>query len=189
MLAAAGHRSIAAGNVGISILDAVTEPEPYPVVAVELSSFQLYWSSSVTPLAAVVLNIAAHHLDWHDDIESYAAAKGRIFAPGTIAICNADDPRAAAMARAATQVSRAVAFRLGRPRAGELGVADGWLSTGLRRVRRAALPLAASPDVRPAGAAQRGRCAGRRRAGPGLRRPAGRGRGRARPRSSPSRTG
>ena len=82
MLAAAGHRSVAAGNVGTPILDVVTDPEPYPVVAVELSSFQLYWSATIAPLAAVVLNLAAHHLDWHDDIESYAAAKARIFAAG-----------------------------------------------------------------------------------------------------------
>ena len=31
MLTAAGHRAIAAGNVGTSVVDAVTEPEPYPV--------------------------------------------------------------------------------------------------------------------------------------------------------------
>jgi UDP-N-acetylmuramoylalanine--D-glutamate ligase len=128
MLAAAGHRSIAAGNVGTPILDVVTDPEPYPVVAVELSSFQLFWSSTITPLAAVVLNLAAHHLDWHDDIESYAAAKAKIFAPGTIAICNADDPRTVAMADAASGVARRVGFRLGRPGPGELGVADGWLT-------------------------------------------------------------
>ena len=128
MLAAASHRSIAAGNVGTPILDVVTDPEPYPVVAVELSSFQLYWSTSITPLAAVVLNLAAHHLDWHDDIESYAAAKAKIFAPGTIAICNADDQRTVAMADAARGVARRVGFRLGPPGPGELGVADGWLT-------------------------------------------------------------
>ncbi|HYK28066.1 MAG TPA: UDP-N-acetylmuramoyl-L-alanine--D-glutamate ligase, partial [Streptosporangiaceae bacterium] len=130
MLAAGGHRSVAAGNVGTPILDVVTDPEPFGVVAVELSSFQLYWSSTIRPLAAVVLNLAAHHLDWHDDIESYAAAKARIFAPGTIAICNADDPRSAEMAAAALaagQASRKVAFRLSEPGDGELGVADGWL--------------------------------------------------------------
>jgi len=130
MLAAGGHRSVAAGNVGTPILDVVTDPEPFGVVAVELSSFQLYWSSTIRPLAAVVLNLAAHHLDWHDDIESYAAAKARIFAPGTIAICNADDPRSAEMASTALmagQASRKVAFRLSEPGEGELGVADGWL--------------------------------------------------------------
>jgi UDP-N-acetylmuramoylalanine--D-glutamate ligase len=128
MLAAAGHRSLAVGNVGTPILTAVTEPEPYPVLAVELSSFQLYWSSTVAPLAAVVLNVAAHHLDWHDDIESYAAAKARIFAPGTIAISNAEDPRSAAMGAGAVGAARRVAFRLGEPGPGELGVAGGWLT-------------------------------------------------------------
>jgi len=134
MLAAAGHRSLAAGNVGTPILSAVTEAEPYEVLAVELSSFQLYWSSTVAPLAAVVLNVAAHHLDWHDDIESYAAAKSRIFAAGTIAICNAEDARSAAMGTAALRrpapahVRRLVSFRLGEPGPGELGVADGWLT-------------------------------------------------------------
>jgi UDP-N-acetylmuramoylalanine--D-glutamate ligase len=127
MLAAAGHRSVAAGNVGTPILDVVTDPEPYTVVAVELSSFQLYWSRSVAPFAAVILNIAAHHLDWHDDIESYAAAKSKIYAPGTVAIANADDPRSSALAEGASGVSRRVAFRLGPPGPGELGVADGWL--------------------------------------------------------------
>ncbi|HEY2080878.1 MAG TPA: UDP-N-acetylmuramoyl-L-alanine--D-glutamate ligase [Streptosporangiaceae bacterium] len=135
MLAAAGHRSIAAGNVGTPILDVVTDPEPYPVVAVELSSFQLYWSTTIRPLAAVVLNLAAHHLDWHDDIESYAAAKARIFAPGTIAIYNAEDPATVAMAVAAAsraaeagEAARLVGFRLGPPGAGELGIVDGWLA-------------------------------------------------------------
>ncbi len=147
MLAAAGHRSIAAGNVGTPILDAVTDPQPYPVVAVELSSFQLYWSSTVTPLAAVVLNIAGHHLDWHDDIESYAAAKSKIYAPGTIAICNADDPRTVAMAAAAGSLSRRVAFRLGPPGPGELGVAEGWLTD--RAFSAGAVPLAPASAVRP----------------------------------------
>jgi UDP-N-acetylmuramoylalanine--D-glutamate ligase len=135
MLAAGGHRSVAAGNVGVPILDVVTDPEPYPVVAVELSSFQLYWSTTIAPLAAVVLNVAAHHLDWHDDIQAYVAAKARIFAPGTIAVCNAEDPRTVAMADAALSVAvsagragRKVAFRLGPPGPGELGVADGWLT-------------------------------------------------------------
>jgi len=129
MLAAAGHRSIAAGNVGTPILDVVTDPEPYEVVAVELSSFQLYWSATIRPLAAVVLNLAPHHLDWHDDLASYAAAKAKIFAPGTIAIYNADDPGTAAMAEAAaSKAARLVGFRLGEPHAGELGVADGWLA-------------------------------------------------------------
>ena len=147
MLAAAGHRSIAAGNVGTSVVDAVAEPEPYQVVAVELSSFQLHWSSTVRPLAAAVLNVAAHHLDWHGDIESYARDKGRIYAAGTIAICNADDQRSAALAAAAPDVARVVAFRLGPPGPGEIGLAGGFL---VDRAFAEAACLAAISDVRPA---------------------------------------
>ena len=149
MLAAAGHRSVAAGNVGTPILDVVTDPAPYPVVAVELSSFQLYWSATIMPLAAVVLNLAAHHLDWHDDMESYAAAKARIFAPGTIAICNGEDRRSVEMAEHALRLgaSRLVGFRLGPPGDGELGVADGWL---VDNAFGAAVRLAPEDLVRPA---------------------------------------
>jgi UDP-N-acetylmuramoylalanine--D-glutamate ligase len=127
MLGAAGYRSVAAGNVGLSVVDAVAEPDPYPVLAVELSSFQLHWSASLRPLAAAVLNVAAHHLDWHGDIDSYARAKGRIYGPGTVAICNADDPRSRQLASSAQGVARVVAFRLGVPGPGELGVAEGVL--------------------------------------------------------------
>jgi UDP-N-acetylmuramoylalanine--D-glutamate ligase len=127
MLAAAGHRSVAAGNVGTPILDVVADPQPYPVVAVELSSFQLYWSTTIAPLAAALLNIAAHHLDWHDDIESYAAAKSRIFGPGVIAVYNAQDSRTSDIAAAAAGASRRVAFRLDAPGPDELGVDGDWL--------------------------------------------------------------
>lgn len=128
ILDAAGYRAVAAGNVGTSLVEVVTEAEPYQVLAVELSSFQLHWSSSIRPFAAVVLNVAGHHLDWHGDIEAYAAAKARIFAPGTIAVGNADDARSAAMATAAGAsgaAHRVVRFRLAEPEPGELGVRDG----------------------------------------------------------------
>ena len=127
MLAAAGYRAVAVGNVGTSVVDAVTAARPCPVLAVELSSFQLHWSSTVVPFAAVVLNVAGHHLDWHGDIESYAADKGRIYAPGTIAVCNADDARTRQLAAAATGPARVVAFRRDAPGSGELGVAGGFL--------------------------------------------------------------
>jgi UDP-N-acetylmuramoylalanine--D-glutamate ligase len=149
MLRAAGYRSIAAGNVGLSAVEAVTEPEPYQVLVVELSSFQLHWSRSLRPFAAVVLNVAAHHLDWHGDVEAYARAKGRIYAPGTVAVCNADDARSLELAAAAPGTARVVAFRLGAPGPGELGVADDVL---LDRAfgSPAGVVLADVDDVRPA---------------------------------------
>jgi UDP-N-acetylmuramoylalanine--D-glutamate ligase len=176
MLAAAGDRAVAAGNVGTSLADVVSEPEPYEVVAVELSSFQLHWSSTIAPYAAAVLNVAAHHLDWHGTFEAYAADKAKIFAPApcaegkaTIAIGNAEDHRSAAMAAAAGRAARSAAasanapprvvgeagcvpppaamFRLGEPGPGELGVAAGFL------VDRAFGPGAQRAGVRLAAAA------------------------------------
>jgi UDP-N-acetylmuramoylalanine--D-glutamate ligase len=162
MLGAAGHRTIAAGNVGLSVVDAVTEPEPYPVIAVELSSFQLHWSTSLRPFAAVVLNVAAHHLDWHGDIESYARAKGRIYGPGTVAVCNADDRRSAELAAAAAGTARVVAFRLGAPGPGELGIAGGsgamgsGVSPGKQSVPPGASIAGGSWGVVPPGASRAG---------------------------------
>jgi UDP-N-acetylmuramoylalanine--D-glutamate ligase len=129
MLKAAGYRAVAAGNVGTSLAEVVTEPLPYEVVAVELSSFQLHWSSTIQPLAAAVLNVAAHHLDWHGTFEAYLSDKAKIFSPGTIAIGNADDANSAAMAAAARQrgAPGTALFRLGEPGPGELGVASGML--------------------------------------------------------------
>ena len=49
ILRAAGLRATSAGNVGTPILEAVLHPEPYDVIAVELSSFQLHWQRSVAP--------------------------------------------------------------------------------------------------------------------------------------------
>src|SRR5262249_28309670 len=107
-----------------SLADVVTEPEPFEVVAVELSSFQLHWSSTIEPFAAVVLNVAAHHLDWHGTMAAYVADKARIFAPGTIAIGNADD---AVSVRLATHAGAAAMYRLGVPGPGELGIRAGLL--------------------------------------------------------------
>ena len=152
MLAAARYRSIAAGNVGTSLVDVVTEPEPYEVVAVELSSFQLHWSSTIAPQAAALLNVASHHLDWHGTFEAYAADKAKIFVPGAIAIGNADDEWSARLTSAAGRVGRAgrvVMFSLGEPDPGQLGVAGGWLVDRAFGPGSEPVPLAEVADVRP----------------------------------------
>ncbi len=148
MLAASGRRAIAAGNVGTSLAAVVTDPEPYPVLAVELSSFQLHWSATLRPFAAVVLNVAADHLDWHPSLDSYARDKGRIFAAGTIAICNADDAWSTRLASAAAGQA-AIGFTLGVPGAGQLGVADGMLTDRAFCPPGESAKLAAVADVRP----------------------------------------
>ncbi|MEU9872702.1 UDP-N-acetylmuramoyl-L-alanine--D-glutamate ligase [Actinomadura sp. NPDC048021] len=149
MLTAAGHKAMAVGNVGTPIVEAVSEP--YDVLAVELSSYQLHWSRSLGPYAATVLNVAPDHLDWHGSMDAYVGAKAKIFAPGCVAVYNADDDTSAALAERAEGVSRRIGFTLQVPRPGELGVVEELL------VDRAftddpasqAAELAALGDVRP----------------------------------------
>lgn len=125
VLTAAGLRTVATGNVGLPLLDAVLAAEPYDVLAVELSSFQLHWSSTVRPHTAVVLNVAPDHVDWHGSFDAYAEAKGRIHAPGTTAVYNREDPESVRLAERAFRRGAARAgFTLGSPAAGELGVVE-----------------------------------------------------------------
>jgi UDP-N-acetylmuramoylalanine--D-glutamate ligase len=68
------------------------EKRPPAVWVLELSSFQLETTSSLAVDAAVVLNLSQDHLDWHDSMVDYAAAKARLLTAARVAIVNRDDP-------------------------------------------------------------------------------------------------
>jgi len=127
MLRAAGLRTVAAGNVGLPLVEVVMDPQPYDVLAVELSSFQLHYTSSMHVESAAILNIAEDHLDWYPDMDAYAADKGRIYS-GVERACvyNVADPRTEQLVREADVVegARAIGFTLGTPDVGMLGVVD-----------------------------------------------------------------
>jgi len=146
MLEAAGHDALAVGNVGTPIAQAVLEK--HDVLAVELSSYQLHWSSSLAPLAATVLNVAPDHLDWHGTMDAYVGAKGKIFAPGTLAVYNADDATSTALAE---RSERRAGFTLDCPRPGQLGVVEELLvdRAFTEDPARHADELAGLADVRP----------------------------------------
>jgi UDP-N-acetylmuramoylalanine--D-glutamate ligase len=124
ILAAAGHRTVAAGNVGLPLLDAVLAPEPYDVLAVELSSFQLHWAPGVRPHTGALLNLADDHTDWHGSFQDYALAKARVLQAG-VSVGNADDEVVRTLLNRAP--GRRVTFTLQAPRAGEAGVVEGLL--------------------------------------------------------------
>jgi len=93
---AADPRTRGGGNIGGSLLVSACElPEGAPLV-LEVSSFQLERLERFPGLAvAVVTNLAPNHLDWHDSVESYYAAKKRLLGflpPGGKAVLNARDP-------------------------------------------------------------------------------------------------
>jgi UDP-N-acetylmuramoylalanine--D-glutamate ligase len=156
MLRADGLRSVAAGNVGLPLCEVVMDPEPYDVLAVELSSHQLHWSSSISAEAAVVLNLAPDHLSWHGDLQSYAAAKARIYNACQLAcVYNVEDEATRHMVEEAEVIDgcRAIGFTLGIPDVGMVGLVDDVLADRAfveGRARNAA-ELASVADV-PTGA-------------------------------------
>jgi len=92
-VAIAGNISPAALDKLMSCLDGADQLEDMPDIWVlELSSFQLVYTSTLNPSAATVLNLSQDHLDWHGDMSSYAEAKAKIFGNDTICILNRDDP-------------------------------------------------------------------------------------------------
>jgi UDP-N-acetylmuramoylalanine--D-glutamate ligase len=124
ILAAGGLRTAALGNVGEPLVEATG----YDVLAVELSSFQLYWSRLLAPQAGALLNLAADHLEWHGTFEHYASAKTNVWRAARhgagAAVGNLDDPLVAALLG---QIDGGIGFTLGPPAPGSLGVADGVL--------------------------------------------------------------
>ncbi|WP_093801274.1 UDP-N-acetylmuramoyl-L-alanine--D-glutamate ligase [Streptomyces sp. Wb2n-11] len=130
ILEAAGLRTAAVGNIGVSLLDTVLGDEEYDVLAVELSSYQLHWAPSLRAHSAAVLNLAPDHLDWHGSMEAYAADKGRIYEGNQVAcVYNVQDPATEALVREADveEGCRAIGFTLGPPAPSQLGVVDGIL--------------------------------------------------------------
>ena len=127
ILRAAGLRSAAAGNVGLPLVEAVMDPEPYDVLAVELSSFQLHYTHSMSAESAAVLNVAEDHLDWYASLDDYAADKGRIYERVQRAcVYNVADPETERLVREADVIegARAIGFTLGTPAVGMVGVVD-----------------------------------------------------------------
>lgn len=129
MLTACGWTAPAVGNIGRAVSHAAVDPAN-DVLCVELSSFQLHFTSSLELECAAITNIAADHLDWHGGMERYAADKSTVFrGVRRTLVYNADDERVAALAGAADpgEGCRRVGFTLGAPGAGMIGVEDGWI--------------------------------------------------------------
>jgi UDP-N-acetylmuramoylalanine--D-glutamate ligase len=109
MLEAAGVRAAAAGNTETPLVAALDDD--VDAFVVECTSFRLAWTTCFRPRAAAWLNIAEDHLDWHASMDSYIAAKARIWRfqrPDDVAIGFVDDP--VVMADLATAPGRHVTF-------------------------------------------------------------------------------
>ncbi len=133
----AGLSTRLAGNISPAALDVLREALEQDALpqawVLELSSFQLHATFSLDADAATVLNITQDHLDWHGDMQSYAADKARIFGEHTVRVLNRDD---AAVMRMASPAAPAVTFGASAPeQAGDFGLVSErgvlWLTVGI----------------------------------------------------------
>ncbi|QIG40899.1 UDP-N-acetylmuramoyl-L-alanine--D-glutamate ligase [Microbacterium sp. 4R-513] len=136
MLVAGGLRAAPVGNIGTPVLDAVRDPEGFDALVVELSSHQLWYlglqsgPDPVSPHAAVCLNLADDHLEWHGSFEAYRDAKAHVYDNTRVAcVYNKADAATKAMVEDADVVegARAIGFDLGVPGPSDFGVVEGIL--------------------------------------------------------------
>ncbi|WP_336633097.1 MULTISPECIES: UDP-N-acetylmuramoyl-L-alanine--D-glutamate ligase [unclassified Microbacterium] len=158
MLAADGRRVAPVGNIGVPVLDAVRDPGGFDALVVELSSHQLWYlslqdgSDAVSPHAAVCLNLADDHLQWHGSAAAYRDAKAVVYRNTRIAcIYNKADAATREMVEEADVVEgcRAVGFDLGVPGPSDVGLVDGILvdRAFLEERRTSALELTTVADL------------------------------------------
>lgn len=83
MLEASGQRTHLGGNIGIPPLELLKNNiEPSDWIVLEMSSFQLS-DLNYSPHIGVMLMLAEEHLDWHNSLDEYTAAKANIFSQQT----------------------------------------------------------------------------------------------------------
>mgnify|MGYP001828723735 CR=1 FL=1 len=118
MCCAAGHTTLAGGNLGEPALDLLAKEEPEFYV-LELSSFQLQRTQTLPAKVAVLLNVTPDHLDWHANEEDYREAKYSIFREAESAVINREDSEAAERTK---HMDRVISFGLDAPEDGHYGL-------------------------------------------------------------------
>lgn len=94
LLAALGHRAVAAGNIGLALCDVALQAERPEWIALEVSSFQLHDTPGIKPTVGVLTNLSPDHLDRYPSVEAYYADKALLYRNATAAsrwVVNADD--------------------------------------------------------------------------------------------------
>lgn len=117
MAAAVYSKTQVGGNLGTPALDLLTVQNP-DVFVLELSSFQLETTYSLTPKVATILNITPDHMDRYATLEHYRNAKHRIYLQAEIAVANRDDP----LTECDIPVKTKLYFTLNEPRDNEFGL-------------------------------------------------------------------
>ena len=152
ILVHSGRRSIAAGNIGRSLVEVVMDPTPWDAIAVEVGAPQLPFVSSMSAQASVCLNLAPDHIDLFGSFEAYRDAKAKIYQNTQIAaIFNEADAETMHMVEQADVIEgcRAIGLTMGIPDISRLGVVEEYIvdRAFLSDRRDSALELAEIHDL------------------------------------------
>ncbi len=90
ILAQAGKDVQLGGNIGTPVL-ALDAPSPGKIHVIEMSSYQIDLTPSLSPSIGILLNLSPDHLDRHGTMEHYAAVKERLVKAADMAIIGVDD--------------------------------------------------------------------------------------------------
>ncbi|MDI1353023.1 MAG: UDP-N-acetylmuramoyl-L-alanine--D-glutamate ligase, partial [bacterium] len=135
----AGLKVAVAGNIGTPVLDMLVDDRHYDLWVLELSSFQLDLTYSLTPAVATILNITPDHLDRHHTLDAYIAAKQRIYHQAKVALYNRED--AYTMPTPQEKPSHTLSFGSTNPTSGDWGLMTQGSSIYLAKGSQAIVPV------------------------------------------------
>jgi len=141
---------LVAGNIGLPVLDALTDAQHYDIAVLELSSFQLETTSIVPAESAAILNVSPDHMDRYDSMGDYLLAKARILRGAKRAVLPRHDEQLGQL----TNVGEKLSFELDAPsNDDEFGMQRKsgvrWLSKGKQRlIKLREIPLVGLHNVK-----------------------------------------
>lgn len=149
MCRSGGYKPLVAGNIGLPVLDALTDKIEYDVAVLELSSFQLETTDTVPAKAAAILNVSEDHMDRYDSMGDYVLAKARILRGAKRAVLPMFDEQL----RQITKLNRIYHFGNAKPNnKREFGTKRSannvWLMKGEKKLMKAAdIPLIGKHNI------------------------------------------
>jgi len=131
-----GLKTNVGGNLGTPALDLLEGDKP-DLYVLELSSFQLETTFSLSAHASAVLNISPDHMDRYANLLEYAEAKKKIYAGNGLMVINEDDELVNGMS---DNTRKMVSFTLAKPTGNNFGLVkeqgNTWLCQGDNKLLR-----------------------------------------------------